>query len=74
MVEALEKKLNSKGSGVFLLGDFSCGQMLQGSDPRSQSFFFAAPPHFFIKVRKFALFSAGIFSFDTLLIACGQLL
>ncbi len=46
-------------------GGFSGGRTLLGSNPRRQSFFFAASLHSLIKVRKFAFFSAGILSFNT---------
>jgi streptolysin S family bacteriocin protoxin len=73
IAEAVGQSSKSKESRMFLSGGFSGGRTLLGSDPRSQSFFFANALHFIITVRKFAFVSAGIFSFDTSLIAHGQL-
>jgi hypothetical protein len=73
-VKATGQNLNLKGSGMFLSGCSFGGRTPLGSNPRSQSFFFAASLHFVIKVRKFVFFFAGLFSFITWLIASEQML
>ena len=56
--------LAPKGKGRS--GGFAGGRTLLGPDPRSQADFFAVSSrHFFIKVRKSARLSLGIFSFVT---------